>query len=55
MNKFKTSQHRDTEAQKKTREFSVLPLCLCVSVVNGFGVNCPATIKVNRKIENTHD
>lgn len=36
MNKFQTSQHRDTEIGRKTRETSVPSLCLCVSVVNGF-------------------
>jgi hypothetical protein len=32
----KTINHRDTEAQRKTKSFLWFSLCLCVSVVNGF-------------------
>jgi hypothetical protein len=36
MNKFQTSQYRDTEIGRETRVSSVRSLCLYVSVVIGF-------------------
>lgn len=36
MNKFQTSQHRDTEKGRKTRASSVRSLYLSVAVANGF-------------------